>query len=259
MAYEFPYDDWADIYDAVYADLTHDLAFYAGLARESGGPVLELGCGTGRVSLAMAAEGVAVTGVDISPRMVAAAQAKAAERGLADRCVFQTGDMASLHLAERFPLVVMPFRSFQSMLTVEEQRGALLSARELLTPGGTLALDAFNPDVRSLADDGAASQSHHLRDVERAGGGTIIVWGQNGWDQVTQINDVRLIIEEVSGEGVVERRLVRDFEQRYVFRYEMEHLLELCGFELQAVHGDFDGGPVTADTEDLVWTARRAE
>lgn len=256
MPYEFPYDDWADVYDAVYADLTHDLEFYAGLARESGGPALELGCGTGRVSLAMAAEGVAVTGVDISPRMVAAAQAKAASRSLAERCVFQAGDMTHLQLAERFPLVVMPFRSFQSMLTVEEQRAALLSARRLLTPGGTLALDAFNPDVRSLADDNLASQPHHLRDVERAGGGTIIVWGQNGWDQTTQINDVRLIIEEVSDEGVVERRLIRDFEQRYTFRYEMEHLLELCGFDLQAVYGDFDGGPVTEDTEDLVWVAR---
>ena len=256
MPYEFPYDDWADVYDAVYADLTHDLAFYAGLARASGGPALELGCGTGRVSLTMAAEGVAVTGIDISPRMVAVAQAKAASRGLAGRCVFQTGDMTRLELAERFALAAMPFRSFQSMLTVEEQRSALLSARRLLTPGGTLAFDTFNPDVRSLADDNLASQPHHLRDVERAGGGTIIVWGQNGWSQATQVNDVRLIIEEVSDEGVVERRLIRDFEQRYTFRYEMEHLLELCGFDLQGVYSDFDGGPVTDDAEDLVWVAR---
>jgi 2-polyprenyl-3-methyl-5-hydroxy-6-metoxy-1,4-benzoquinol methylase len=75
MPFDFPYDDWADIYDAVYADLTHDVDFYAAMARESGGPILELGCGTGRISLAIAREGVAVTGVDISPRMIAVAQA----------------------------------------------------------------------------------------------------------------------------------------------------------------------------------------
>ena len=257
MPFDFPYDDWADIYDAVYADLTHDVDFYVELARESGGPVLELGCGTGRVSLAVAQQGIAVTGIDISPRMIAVAQAKAAKRGLAERCVFQSGDMATLQLAERFPFVVMPFRSFQSMLTTDEQRQALARVRERLAPGGLFAMDTFNPDVNSLVGDNA-SLAYHLKDVERADGGTLVVWGQNGWDPVTQVNDVRLIIEEVSDEGVVERRLMRDFEQRYTFRYETEHLLELCGFDLEAVYGDFDGGPVTEDTEDLVWVARAA-
>ena len=256
MPFDFPYDDWADIYDAVYADLTHDIDFYVEQARESGGPVLELGCGTGRVSLAIAQAGTAVTGIDISPRMVAVAQAKATRRGLSERCVFQSGDMATLQLAERFPLVIMPFRSFQSMLSPEEQRQALARVRERLTPGGVFAMDTFNPDVNSLTGDEASRIAYHVSDVERAGGGTIVVWGQNGWDPITQVNDVRLIIEEVSDEGVVERRLMRDFEQRYTFRYEMGHLLELCGFDLEAVYGDFDGGPVTQGTDDLVWVAR---
>ena len=94
MPFDFPYDDWADIYDAVYADLTHDIDFYVEQARACGGPVLELGCGTGRVSLAIAAEGIDVTGIDISPRMIAAAQAKAERRGLSAHCIFQSGDMA---------------------------------------------------------------------------------------------------------------------------------------------------------------------
>lgn len=256
MPFDFPFDDWADIYDAVYADLTHDVDFYVELARGSGGPVLELGCGTGRISLPIAREGIAVTGIDISPRMIEVAQAKAAKRGLSERCVFQSGDMAALQLAERFPLVIMPFRSFQSMLATEEQRQALGRVRERLAPGGVFAMDTFNPDVSSLVNDETARLAYHLKDVERENGGTLVVWGQNGWDPVTQVNDIRLIIEEVSDEGVVERRLIRDFEQRYTFRYEMEHLLELSGFDLEAVYGDFDGGPVTGETEDLVWLAR---
>lgn len=257
MPFDFPYDDWADIYDAVYADLTHDIDFYVELARESGGPVLELGCGTGRISLAIAREGIAVTGIDISPRMIAVAQDKAARRGFSERCVFQSGDMAAVQLAERYPLVIMPFRSFQSMLTVEEQRQALARVRERLAPGGLFAMDTFNPDVNSLVGD-QASVAYHVKDVEREGGGTLVVWGQNGWNPVTQVNDVRLIIEEVSDEGVVERRLMRDFEQRYTFRYELEHLLELSGFAVEAVYGDFDGGPVSEETEDLVWVAGAA-
>ena len=256
MPFDFPYDDWADIYDAVYADLTHDIDFYVEQARACGGPVLELGCGTGRVSLAIAAAGIDITGIDISPRMIAAAQAKAERRGLSERCIFQSGDMADLQIADRFPLVIMPFRSFQSMLTVEEQRMALAGVREWLAPEGRLAFDTFNPDVRQLADENSASTPVHLQDVARSGGGTIVVWGQNGWDAVSQVNDVRLIIEEVSDEGVVERRLFRDFEQRYTFRYEMEHLLELCGFAIEEPAGDFEGGPVTEDSENLVWLAR---
>ena len=258
MPFDFPYDDWADIYDAVHADLVHDVDFYVEQARESGGPVLELGCGTGRISLAIAREGVAVTGIDISPRMIEVAQAKAAKRGLSEWCVFQSGDMATVQLAERFPLVIMPFRSFHSMLTTEEQRQALARVRERLAPGGVFVMDTFNPDVSSLVNDEQARLAYHMKDVEREGGGTLIVWGQNGWDPVTQVNESRLIIEEVSDEGVVERRLIRDVDQRYTFRYEMEHLLELCGFDLEAVYGDFDGGPVTGDTEDLVWVARTA-
>ncbi len=256
MPFEFPFDDWADIYDAVHAELTHDVDFYVAQAQASGGPVLELGCGTGRISLAIAEAGVDVVGIDISPRMVETARAKAERRGLSERCIFQPGDMAALRLADRFPLIVMPFRSFQSMLTAEEQRQALTLAHAHLQPGGLLVMDTFNPDVKALANDDLAAVPYHLRDVERAGGGTLIIWAQNGWNPVEQVNDVRIIIDEVDDAGVVERRIIRDFEQRYTFRYEMEHLLELCGFDVEAVYGDFDGGPVTEDSGDLVWVAR---
>ena len=137
MAYEYPYDDWAEIYDAVYADLTHDLAFYTGLAESVGGPVLELGCGTGRVSLAIAAKGIDVVGVDISPLMVEAAQAKAAERKLAERCIFQTDDMTGVRLAGSYPLVIMPFRSVQ-FLPLHKRNP------EHNTANGAIAIDIFD-------------------------------------------------------------------------------------------------------------------
>ncbi len=258
MAYEYPYDDWAEIYDAVYADLTHDLAFYTGLAETVGGPVLELGCGTGRVSLAIAAKGIDVVGVDISPMMIEAAQAKAAERKLTERCIFQTDDMTGVRLAGSYPLVIMPFRSFQSMLTVEEQKAALATAAAHLKDGGTLALDLFQPDVGQLGIEHDETVPFHVRDVKQADGGTIVVWGQNGWDGVEQINSARLIIEELDPKGVMVRRLYRDFDLRYTFRYEMQHLLELCGFEVDSVAGDFDGGPVTEESDDMVWVAHKA-
>ena len=150
------YDDWADIYDRVYADLNHDVPFYVQQALASGGPVLELGSGTGRVALALAAAGIEVHGVDVSPRMVQRAQEKAEAAGLADACRFQQGDMRTVRLDKRFPLVIMPFRSFQNMLSVDDQRAALATVKAHLEAGGCLAFDVFAPDPRMLATDDPA-------------------------------------------------------------------------------------------------------
>ena len=77
MAFDFPFDDCADFYDAVYTVLDHDIDFYVEQAVSSGGSVLEIGCGTGRISLSIAAKGIDVVGIDISPRMIEVARAKA--------------------------------------------------------------------------------------------------------------------------------------------------------------------------------------
>ena len=253
---EHPYDDWADIYDQVYAYLTYDIPFYVQQALASGGPVLELGCGTGRVALAIAEAGIDVTGVDISPRMVEAARRKSDAAKLSGTLEFHDADMRSVRLGRRFPLVLLPFRSFQSMLTVEDQQEALATVAEHLAPGGVLAMDVFVPDVAQLAEDAAVP--FHVRDVEQPESGhTFVVWGQNGWDAVTQVNSARLIIEELDPGGTMLQRFYREFDLRYTFRYELEHLLRLCGFTPETLYGDFDGGPVTEESEDLVVLARR--
>ena len=250
-----PYDDWAELYDQVYAYLTDDVPFYVQQAMASGGPVLELGCGTGRVSLAIVKAGVAVHGIDISPRMVARAAEKAKAAKLRKRA-FETGDMRSFAIAgKQFPLAIMPFRSFQSLLTVDDQRSTLAAVKAHLKPGGRLVLDIFAPDIQMLA--ASESDLFHLRDVPQPDTGhKLVLWGKNDFDHVDQTNAARLVIEELDPNGVVMRRVYRDFTVRYTFRYEMQHLLESCGFTVEAVYGDFDGGPVTADSDDLVWVAR---
>jgi SAM-dependent methyltransferase len=259
---EAPYDDWADLYDKVYAYLDYDIGFYRSQAEASGGPVLELGCGTGRVALALADAGFDVTGVDISPRMIAQANAKAAGLGLTSKASFVVGDMADADPANvraegTFGLVCFPFRSFQSMLAVEDQREALQAAAAQLREGGLLALDTFAPDMEQLGDRRDEAIPFHIRDVDQPDGGNIVVWGQNLWDGVSQVNSARLIVEELDSNGLSVARHFRDFDLRYTFRYEMEHLLELSGFTLEAVYGDFEGGEVTDQSDDLVWIAHK--
>ena len=250
-----PYDDWADIYDRVFADLDHDVPFYVQQALASGGPVLELGSGTGRVALALAAASIEVHGVDVSPRMVQRAREKAEAAGLANACRFQQGDMRTVRLGLRFPLVIMPFRSFQNMLSVDDQRAALATVDAHLEAGGCLAFDVFAPDPRMLATDDPAP--FHVRDVRQPDTGhTWLVSGQNRWDHQAQTNHVRVVVEEVAPDGTVLQRLHRSLTVRYTHRYEMEHLLKLSGFTVDALYGDFQGGPVTSDSDDLVWLAR---
>ena len=251
----YPFDDWADIYDRVYAYLVHDVPFYIQQGLGCSGPVLELGCGTGRVSLAMARANIPVVGVDISLRMVETARRKARALGLGRQASFRQGDMRTVRLRRRFPLVVMPFRSFQSLLRVSDQRQALANVKAHLLPNGKLAFDVFAPDIQMLAD--TSPEMFHLQDVPQPDTGhRLAVWGKNRFNHVDQTNDVQLVIEELDQQDVVLSRLCREFTVRYTFRYEMEHLLETCGFTVEAVYGDFDGGPVAADSDDLVWVAR---
>ena len=257
-----PYDDWADIYDRVYAYLDYDLSLYIEQATRSGGPVLELGCGTGRVSLALADAGFDVTGVDISPRMIERAKAKAKERGLSGKARFLTEDMLDVQIVDEsnggFAMACFPFRSFQSMLTVEDQREALENAAAHLRTDGLLVLDLFAPEMDQLGNTRDEAVPFHVRDVDQHDGGTVVIWGQNLWDAVSQVNSARLIIEALDGSGLMLSRLYRDFDLRYTFRYEMEHLLELSGFEIESVYGDFDGGEVTEESDDIVFIARKA-
>src|SRR5262245_12593437 len=143
----------AQSYDAEYAvirDPSGDRAFYADLAREAGGPVLELGCGTGRVLLPIAREGlvVACVGLDLSANMLDVLRAK----GPPDNLSLVQASMTAFDLGEaRFHLVFAAFRAFQHLCTVDEQLAALACVRRHLAPGGRFAFDVFAPDLARTA------------------------------------------------------------------------------------------------------------
>ena len=147
-----------------------DVPFYVSLARQAAlhaQPVLELGCGTGRVTIPMAQAGANVTGLDSASAMLDIASMKAERAGVAIRWV--EGDMADFQLDETFGLVVIPFRSFLHLTTEEEQERCLGCIKRHLMPGGTLALDFYVPGGGSSAGSRASKvyRSMRLRDVSR--------------------------------------------------------------------------------------------
>ena len=248
-----PYDSWADIYDAVFSYVVDDIAFYVDEAARSAGRVLELGCGTGRVAIPIALNGTDIVGLDSSPAMIERARQTAADVGAANLTLAR-GDMRDFSLADKFSLIIIPFRGLLSLLSVEDEMRALRNIRRHLSPGGRLIFDIFVPDLNMMVQEGDVP--YHFRDVtDPATGKRLVVWNQAGYDAFSQIMSIRTTIEELDDLGRVSDKLYRDFALRYVFRWEMHHLLRSCGYDVLALYGDFQRGDFDENGADMVWVA----
>ena len=250
------YDGWADVYDSIYAYVREDIPFYVQEAMRSGGPVLELGCGTGRVTVPIAKSGVDSVGLDNSEGMLEIARSKARllETGQG-KIDLRSGDMRDFSLGRTFPLAIIPFRGFLALLSVEDQVRCLTIIREHLEPDGRLIFNIFVPDPQMLVEDEDAA--FHLRDVtDPDTGRTFVLWQQTGVDTFNQVLSVRLIVDDIDQEGTVGKRFYRDYQIRYAHRIEVLHLLERCGYEVVDLYGDFDYSPFDEDSGEMVWVAR---
>jgi SAM-dependent methyltransferase len=229
----------ARFYDRAYATLrdpSGDVAFYRGLARETGGRVLELGCGTGRVLLPIAADGIACTGIDRSPHMIDALRRKHPPGNV--HLVTAAIDDFDLTPA-RFRLVLAAFRVLQHLYTVEAQLRCLACVRRHLEPGGRFAFDVFAPDLARVAH----VEEPEVEDVRfEADGEEIVRFTSVVRDHAAQVQRVRMRWER-RREGTVVGEEVEETRMRWFFRYELEHLLARAGFTTVAVYGGFDRQP----------------
>lgn len=254
------YDDVADIGDLydhvkVYVDRP-DVPFYMDAARASGGPVLELGCGTGRVLIPTARAGVEITGLDRAGGMLTRCRAKldAEPKEVRDRVTLVERDMRNFDLGRQFALATIPFRAMQHQVTVDEQLAVLGCVRRHLVPGGRLVFDVFNPDIRRLStpDDGEHEDTPRTalpggRSFRRTGRVARV-------DRIAQVSEVELAYYVTDASGREERR-VQAFPMRWFFRWELEHLLARAGFRLLEVYGDFHGSPISGESPDIVMVA----
>ena len=247
------YDEWAEIYDAVYAYRREDIPFYVNEAQQSKGPVLELGCGTGRIAIPIAQAGIEIVGMDDSEAMLEVASRKAARLGnLLPYLNFIEGDMRSFDLARKFELVIIPLNGFLALLTPEDQMKALECIRKHLSPTGRVVFDISPPDPHLLVED--EDRAFHLRDVtDPESGDRLVLWQQTVHDNLNQLLTVRLMIDQLDEHGVVARRLYRDYRMRYAHRMELIHLFYRCGFDVVELFGDFEYSAFDEFSEDMVW------
>jgi SAM-dependent methyltransferase len=247
-------DRLARLYDAF--PFEADVSFYVELARQAGGRVLEVGCGTGRLLLPLAAAGHRVIGVDVSAHMLAVARGKLSTAGdeVAARVRLVQADMRDLRLDGEADLAVLPVKTFAYLVERADQLRALTSTASSLRPGGLLVLDLLNPTPGWVGrPDGSVRQ-----DVAGEIDGEVVVRTETAvsTDTARQVRVVRSAYDIVAADGTVRKRVVQ-WPFRWTYRFEAELLLEQAGLRVEEVYGGYAGEPYSTQSRCLLLVARR--
>jgi ubiquinone/menaquinone biosynthesis C-methylase UbiE len=248
------YDRFARLYDLEHQDFRDDMLFYQNLAARCDGPVLELGCGSGRVSVPLAQAGAEVTGVDRSQEMLALASRRAAEHGVAERVRFEQRDVRSMSFDAAYALALYPLNGFLHLPTPADQLCALRNACRALLPGGLLTIDVGNPHAVFTAQHDGQLLLRRRFTAPEGGQGTSYAISET--DLAAQRQHMTLLYDEVGADGILRRTTVETV-LRFVYRYEMVQLLERVGLLVDAVYGNYDLDPYETDSEIMLFVAYR--
>jgi len=231
------YDDIARIYDPWSRSVVEDIDLYVGEAIASGGPVVELAVGTGRIAVPIAEAGVPVIGVDQSAGMLAVAREFAEERGVSDRVDLRLGDLRMPPVSERVPLVICPFRTLLHMTDSVDKRKALEAAHSVLASAGRFVFDVFAPSREDIEEtDG--------RWLEREPG----IFERADWDEEAR----RLTLSVRSGDTAAAMTL------HWLDLDEWLAVIDQAGFDVEQLYGWFDRRPFEGG-EDMIFVCKRRD
>ena len=231
------YDRIARIYDPWSRSVVEDVDFYVGQALASGGPIVELAVGTGRIAVPVAKAGIEVIGVDESPEMLAGARAHAEAEGVSGLVDLRNGDLREPPVPERVPLVIVPFRSLLHLPDEREKGRALAAAASLLDPGGRFVFDVFAPSAEDIEETDGIWLEREPGIFERA-----------DWDE-----RARTLTLSVRG---AEQRA--SFTLHWLSAPEWNALIEDAGLVAEELYGWFDRRPYEGG-EDQIWICRRPD
>jgi SAM-dependent methyltransferase len=258
------YDVSAKYYDSAYAKFAEqqiliDLPFYLELARQSGGPVLEIGCGTGRVLLPIAREGIGIEGLDNSGPMLEVLRKHLADESpeVRDRVKLHEGDMRNFHLGRAFPLVTIPFRPMQHMYTLEDQLAALRTAAAHLRDDGRLAFDVFHPKFEIIP----AGIGEEILELEWPAGDhpSKIVrryFRKESYDKIAQTFSATFVFRTYYDDKLVNEE-TEPLKMSYYTYPQMRALFAATGLEIVEQYGSFKKTPLDNDAANMVFVLKR--
>ena len=237
-----------------------DVSFYVDAARTSGGPVLEVGCGTGRVLIPTARARIEVIGLDTSRQMLNVCRSRLRREppDVQARVRLLEGDMRGFTVDRSFTLATIPFRPFQHLLTVSDQLACLTSIHRHLADEGRLVFDIFNPSLDMLVTRPVGEEFDCDPEVVIDDGRRVYRRGKIvRHDRFTQVTQHELIYYISHPDGRTER-VVHAFSMRNTFRFEAEHLLMRAGYEIEHLYADFDRSPYGSTYPgELIFVARK--
>lgn len=232
-----------DLYDLENSDFEPDGPFYLALAQRYQGQVLDLGCGTGRITIPLARQGVPITGLDLMPAMIARAQSKAAELPI----TWIQADVRAFHLPTKFQLILDTGSTLQHLLERTDHEAVLARVREHLAPGGCVVFVTFAPHPRRLVD----IAEHDWFAYEDRSGRQIRVSGTIRYDHRRQVfhEDAIRRWQDPAGQEVVR---YAPLARRMFFPQELELLLHYNGFSAEQRYGNWDGSPITNESQLMI-------
>jgi SAM-dependent methyltransferase len=250
-----------DLYDlATPASFAGDVDWYRRKARECGGPVLELGAGTGRVTLALAEQGVVVYALERDERMLSALRQKLVDgpEAVRERVVPVQGDMRTFRLETRFPLVIAPFRVLLHNLTEDDHLACFQRVREHLNPSGRFAFNVFHPSLEFMANHVGtlAGVWRWVGTFPRDDGSCVLRSEANRYDTVRRRVHSQHRYDDYGADGMLRRTFLQRLELSYLYPADIERLLARAGFHGIHIAGGFHGRPLEKDTDELVVEAR---
>jgi SAM-dependent methyltransferase len=238
--------------------MTVDIPFYLEFARETGGPILELACGTGRVLIPIAEAGFTIYGLDISENMLEIAEEKIREMKLSGVSLIH-GDMTDYNIPVKdFSLAFIAVRSFMHLFKQDDQISCLRCTYGHLKPGGLLIINLYAPRFSKLAQP-PDEEFTFRKEYDLPNGNHVIQkrrW--RGTDLVNQINTEEILFEEYDPDGELFRKRTVPLLTRYTFRYELQLLLEKTGYNIRDIYRDYEKNPYDG-TGEIIVVAQRSE
>jgi SAM-dependent methyltransferase len=241
------------LYDVAYSWHTADIPFWVERAKKANGPVLEVGCGTGRVLIPTLEAGVDAEGIDLHPGMIDVLKEKAKAKGIEARA--SVADMRDFTMLRRYALITLPFRGFMHLLTTEDQLQALRCMREHLDAGGALVYNLFYPSFERIVEPGDQERIEREFPHPESGLPLVLASVQRTYDRVRQVLRAEMELRESDARGYAGPVHQHRFALRWTYRYEMDLLLRTVGFTRFDVAGGFDGRPFERPEDEMVWTA----
>ena len=248
-------DDLARLYDLEYDDWDEDAVFWQRFAARTGGPIVELGCGSARALAPLARHGHTVIGIDSSQAMLARGVARFQALGIpGEQFQLVHQPMESASVAQQARLVFSALNAFAHLTTPRLQTQTLDAAHRLLRSDGLLIIDLFNPITQEYdARDRMVTLRNVLADPQT--GAPIQQFEVWEVDRETQVVQTTYLYDCLQADGSI-RRTTSTFPMRYSYRYEIEALLAQANFAVENVFGSYEADPFTGSEEKMIFVAR---